>query len=283
MKLETFDMNLKVLRVGYFDGYASFPVGSKVTPRTCYDYELEYYEKSDGGILCDGKKLPMHAGDVNVRKPGQRVQGVMPYRCYIICLHLTGGKATSDYVFGSPNQAQPCYRNELLDSLPERLRVKDTPYIAKLFEQIYISFHQTNDLAVFQTQQHLYELLGALFEQTSSKEKLVNYVNPHVMQAAQKIRRSFTEPFNVGQMIEDSGLSRAYFHKCFKLYTGHTPTKLLLLLRMERAKELLCLTDLPIAEVAMECGYNDPVYFSHLFRRQVGQTPSAYRQSRQTP
>jgi len=281
MELQTCNINLKVLRAGYFNGY-EIPSGVKLTPRICHDYELEYYLKSDGGILCDGEMLSFHPGEINFRKPGQRVQGISSYSCYIICFHVTGQTAPADYIFGTPQQAQPCYRNPLLDSLPNRLKVKNTQYVARLFEQIHFYFLQHDDFGIFRTNQLLYELMGELFQQTIDKNKQADSVNPKVMKAAQTIKRSFSESIKINRMIAESGLSRAYFHKCFKQHTGLTPLELILSLRLEKAKELLCLTNSPIAEIAIACGYDDPVYFTYLFKRQLGLTPSQYRKSQST-
>ena len=46
---------------------------------------------------------------------------------------------------------------------------------------------------------------------------------------------------------------------------------------MMKARELLLDLDMPIGEVAAECGYDDPLYFSRVFRRTVGVSPSEYR------
>ena len=50
------------------------------------------------------------------------------------------------------------------------------------------------------------------------------------------------------------------------------------ILRMQRAKELLQKTDMRLADIAMEIGYNEPNYFSHVFRKMEGMTPKEYRQ-----
>ena len=48
---------------------------------------------------------------------------------------------------------------------------------------------------------------------------------------------------------------------------------------MERARELLTSTNEKLADIALEIGYNEPNYFSHVFRKTVGITPKEYRQS----
>ena len=91
MQIEEKDIHPSLLRCGHFDGFwgdGSTP--ARFTPRVCYDYEIEYYVRSEGGVIIDGHYTPFAAGDISVRRPGQRVQGVPPYECYVLCVDLLG-------------------------------------------------------------------------------------------------------------------------------------------------------------------------------------------------
>lgn len=70
-------------------------------------------------------------------------------------------------------------------------------------------------------------------------------------------------------------LSRLYRQKTDSSFLEHLTRR-----RMEEAVRLLCGTDLPIGELAEKLGFADPRYFSQVFRRHTGQTPSQYRQER---
>ncbi|MFQ9802091.1 MAG: hypothetical protein ACLR23_27890 [Clostridia bacterium] len=85
MKLTTQYLNPIVLRCAHFDGYR-FPSKAKMGSRIVYDYEIELYLRSGGGIEIDGRFVPLQAGDVNIRKPGQQVKGVLPYECTTLCI-----------------------------------------------------------------------------------------------------------------------------------------------------------------------------------------------------
>ncbi len=279
MELSAYDINPKILRAAYFDGY-ELPPDTKMEQRVCYDYELEYYTQSTGGILCNGKLLSMCAGDINIRKPGQRVQGVLPYAAYIVCVHITGGAAPAGYVLGDAAHAQPRHHCPLLEQLPDRLTPENSRYVRELFAEIYAYSHRTDDFGVFHRHRLLHSLMEELFRQVEDGAQRLPSVNPQVMQAADAIRRNFCEPLNIRRTIAATGLSPAYFHKCFRQYTGHTPLELQRALRMEKAKELLYLSDSPVADIALLCGYDDPVYFTSLFRRHTGMSPTRYRASR---
>ena len=72
-------------------------------------------------------------------------------------------------------------------------------------------------------------------------------------------------------------LSRTQLDRRMKLVVGKTIAAYLLEKRMTYARELLLTTDMPIAEVAMACGYEDTSYFSRVFRGCFNNTPSEVR------
>jgi len=73
------------------------------------------------------------------------------------------------------------------------------------------------------------------------------------------------------------GLSPSYFSTVFRQNVGETFRSYLGRLRENYAKELLKTTDLQCAEIAHRCGYNDPHYFSSVFKKKTGQTPLQFR------
>lgn len=72
-------------------------------------------------------------------------------------------------------------------------------------------------------------------------------------------------------------ISRFHFCTAFRKATGCTPHIWLMNRRVDRARELLALADLPVTEVALTVGYQTPSAFSAAFRKITGMTPSEYR------
>lgn len=85
---------------------------------------------------------------------------------------------------------------------------------------------------------------------------------------------------NYGELASDMFLCRAQLGRKLKAITGMTLTELVLDIRVTRAKELLLDTDLPVADIAMQCGIDNPPYFSQIFRKATGLTPPAIPQRR---
>lgn len=275
MQLPTQYLNPVLLRCSHYNGYPAPTVGAYAV-RTVYDYEVEFYLRSEGGIIIDGHYQPFRAGEMNIRKPGQVVCGVPPYECYILCVDFLGNESRSaGYSFGQPDEAQERYENPLIDSLPDRLTISKRDLMAGLFENIIQNQDIHTDLAYFQVKSSLYFLFSELFREVADSR--VSGSTAAVRQVVREIRTHFAEPLSVEELIASTGLSRAFFHRRFLEETGTTPGELITSLRMEQAKNLLSFTRTPVGEVGALCGYTDSVYFSRIFRRKTGMTPSAYR------
>jgi AraC-like DNA-binding protein len=73
------------------------------------------------------------------------------------------------------------------------------------------------------------------------------------------------------------GLSYTVFRRLFQKETGHAPLEYQLEIRISRARVLLEQTDLSVTEIALQTGFANVFYFSKMFSKRTGQTPSAYR------
>lgn len=91
------------------------------------------------------------------------------------------------------------------------------------------------------------------------------------------IQNNFNYKISIKSLADTAGYSEAHFINLFKKYYGCTPKECILDLRMEKAKSLLQTTDLYINEIAQQCGYDDALYFSRLFRRHIGISPQEFR------
>jgi len=96
-------------------------------------------------------------------------------------------------------------------------------------------------------------------------------------QAQSYLREHLAEPLSLDDMARQFHLSRRYFGKLFRRATGQTPHAFLTDLRLHRAAGLLRDPALSIKQIAAQCGFDDPYYFSKVFKRQRGQAPSHVR------
>lgn len=75
----------------------------------------------------------------------------------------------------------------------------------------------------------------------------------------------------------EAGLSPYYFSRLFKRETGDTFIDYVTKIRIEKAKQLVRDPKRSMKEVCFEVGYRDPAYFTRVFKKMVGCTPSQYR------
>jgi transcriptional regulator GlxA family with amidase domain len=88
----------------------------------------------------------------------------------------------------------------------------------------------------------------------------------------------YPTPTPVARMAEHAGLPPRTFARRFRKATGYRPAEYVHALWTEESKQILETTDQPLDAVAMAVGYQDPVFFSRLFKRTVGISPGRYRQ-----
>ena len=88
------------------------------------------------------------------------------------------------------------------------------------------------------------------------------------------------ETLSLSDVADQVGLSSSHFSTTFKQETGKSFVEFLTSVRMDKAKEMLCFTDMKASQISYEVGYKDPHYFSYLFKKTQGCTPSEYRSRR---
>ena len=101
---------------------------------------------------------------------------------------------------------------------------------------------------------------------------------PHRLQRVLAcLETRLAERVQVRELADEIHMSPFHFARMFKLSTGYAPHAWLTHQRMERAKELLATTQLPLLEVAARVGYQTQAHFTGVFHRYVGTTPRVYR------
>ena len=100
----------------------------------------------------------------------------------------------------------------------------------------------------------------------SYSEYAVRYINNH-----------FSEKVRIQDLAKKIGISRSYLVKLMKQETGMSPQEYLIETRMRRAADLLSRSNDSIRTIAAECGYEDALAFSKVFKSRYGCNPSDFR------
>ncbi len=88
-----------------------------------------------------------------------------------------------------------------------------------------------------------------------------------------------SEPVTLDELAAQAGCSKFRLIRLCRLYWGETPFQRLTRLRLEHGQELLRHSKASIMSISLECGYSNPSHFAIAFRRMVGMSPIAYRET----
>ncbi len=108
--------------------------------------------------------------------------------------------------------------------------------------------------------------------------KQENHENSMIVKAKEYIQSNFQKDLSLDEVSRQLDLSSYYFSKLFKEETGSNFLEYVTGLRMEKAKELLLSENYSMKEICSAVGYSDPNYFSRIFKKNIGVTPTEYRE-----
>ena len=92
------------------------------------------------------------------------------------------------------------------------------------------------------------------------------------------VEKNISHPNLKGQLIANElNISRMHLHRQLKTYSKQSASEFILEIRINKAKELLLNTNIPILMVSKQLGFKDPSYFSKVFKKATGVTPSSYK------
>ncbi len=123
----------------------------------------------------------------------------------------------------------------------------------------------------------MWQLMGSLLESgepafSESREKTLRLKN-----VLTYICDRYDSAVTPSELAAVARMNPKYFCRAFSQMTGRTPIDYLNYYRMEQAGEQLAFTARPVTEIALNCGFSDISYFSRIFSRYKGVSPSAYR------
>ena len=87
------------------------------------------------------------------------------------------------------------------------------------------------------------------------------------------------EDLSVARITKEFGISKSKLYQVCSRYLGMGIAEYICGLRMEKARRLLCETELPLADIAEQCGYRDYNYFCRVFKKEHGMPAGKYREN----
>ncbi|OLP46387.1 AraC family transcriptional regulator [Rhizobium oryziradicis] len=123
-----------------------------------------------------------------------------------------------------------------------------------------------------------YEAAMALYDDVFGSHPVWSTEFRTMQKVIDYIANNLDQPLSVAQLATISGLSRAHFSRVFAASEGMPPAEYVLHSRLKRAVKLLTKgPNLSIKEISMMCGFEEQNYFSKVFRRHFGASPTEFR------
>lgn len=151
----------------------------------------------------------------------------------------------------------------------------NAPVIINLFEQLHYLWQRRGNMVAMRRKILFYELLLAIAHDFRS-QTVTGSTTLAIEHTIEHMVNHYSEDLNLIGLAAMAGLSQSHYTRLFKKYSGHSPIDYLAHLRMDRAKELLSLSDYRLKAISQSVGYQDEFYFSRIFKKIVGMSPTAY-------
>lgn len=127
------------------------------------------------------------------------------------------------------------------------------------------------------------ELIRINFGRTTGDPFVQALTDKQISTALHLLHENPEDSWTLQRLAERVGISRAAFARKFRELVGTPMFEYLTNLRIDRAKDLLLASGLPIAEIAYRVGYESDVSFTKTFRRLTGLTPARFRKAATNP
>ncbi|WNR42685.1 AraC family transcriptional regulator [Paenibacillus roseipurpureus] len=165
-----------------------------------------------------------------------------------------------------------------MDAGPVQLPIGAQTEFRDVFHQCYVLLSdKTYSLPVHthvsQSMRQLISSIGISAGKTAKDKKREQYLELAIRYMNDRLEGSIKLP----ELAKHIGLSKQHLILLFKEETGFPPIDYFLRIKIQKAAQMLSLTGLSMKEIAASIGISDPYYFSRLFKKMTGSSPTTYR------
>jgi AraC-like DNA-binding protein len=229
----------------------------------------------DGVLSVNGTEYPLHVGTVYYFPLRSRIQlsytSKKPMRFYSI--HYVYKLIIWD---GVTAVCQDPQENSM--PLPIVTHMPDAESLLLKFKNLYDLWQEKKADYEWHARLHFLNIINEVWRVNSERSE-GDPVRRAISRSIDYIKQHYSEPLEREKLADKAAMSRSYFSVMFKKVTGFTPTQYITRVRLDAAKKLLLNSDMTVAEVAREVGFQDPLYFARVFSNYAGMPPREYRKA----
>lgn len=123
----------------------------------------------------------------------------------------------------------------------------------------------------------LIQLLGSIISSVKNKDFEGKDIERKIRKARIYFREHLDKNIDVEKLADELNIGYSYFRRMFKKFTGISPVQYHLMLRLQRAKDLLVSTEMSVKEIALSLGFQSIFYFTRIFKKKMGMPPTEFR------
>lgn len=231
------------------------------------DYLLIWVLSGRGFAATEGQRIVAMPGDLLTFEPGQSHQyGAAPEDPWdIVWVHYTG-------------QLAPDFFRAIRGAAGVKVPLGLDAEICDRWLELVVAYLGRGTGFATRGNTALYGLLGLIAARLEQRPVTRQKESPLGIYALQKfIHDNLATPLTVATLAREAKLSVPHFTRLFKRQFAVSPMDYVIQKRVALAGSLLTETGLPLKQISATVGYDDPFYFSRLFKKVTGVSPSAYR------
>ena len=258
---------LRILSAGTYQLH-TWPKLPTWRPRGRVDWQLIYVSAGEGHFILDGREVIVPAGNMVLYQPKQEQRyyflGVDKSQYWFV--HFTGRVVRNilkHYEIPLDGYVLHTGLSYAYEDLFKRMR-----------DELVECAWGYEEVLTYLFRELLIEANRRMHEDVM---RISGFVQNEIDRAKDYFRDHYNEEISIEQYAVSRNMSVSWFRKNFTLAVGVSPKQYILDLRIRNAQVLLETTDGTIGEIARIVGYENPLYFSRIFRKSKGVSPAKYR------
>ena len=193
-----------------------------------------------------------------------------PYKC-----KCATGSASFLWVHFTGSEVETILKRYKLGLFPCIHKTATVNNISARFQKLFEGFATNDSYRAYDLATLLDRLLIEIGRAIEKKEE----EGVSLSRSIRYVNENYTTQIKIPDLAQMENMCMTAYNMAFKKQTGMSPTKYIIKLRTDSAKELLRTTNLKIKEVGAICGYDDVCFFRKTFKKEVGVSPLEYRKS----
>ena len=147
--------------------------------------------------------------------------------------------------------------------------------LGRIIRELQLCGLYCQELAAAHAQALVYLLSRGMKERSGQQSA----ASPELQRLVEWIHRHPEESVSIAAYARRANMSVSTFIRRFRAHTGLPPQRYITRQRIGHARELMVSSRMPVTDIARIVGYDNPLYFSRLFKKEMGLSPRAYRQA----